>query len=167
MHQQIRMRLAQRGGGSDTGGHMSEVGDETDAIRARAGALLALLTDLEAQGFNLQVVGGHGLEMGGELVFSVHEGPHKDPGHGDHHSTGADDDGHAHDETERCRRYLEGRGLRPEIIVPITCEVDDEPGALARCLEQKVPAGHHVDEIFVGAPEHDKVLIQVTTVQAT
>jgi hypothetical protein len=155
MHQQIRVKLGTRGG-SVTGGHMSSDPVEQDPIEVRRGALVRLLDLLSNEGkFNLQVAGGTKIEFGGEFVFSVHEKEHDHPGH----------NGHAHDESQRCREFLTQHRYKFDVLEPHYCEVDDESGTLADCLRPLIQQGRDIDEVFVGTPEHGKIPIQVTTVE--
>jgi hypothetical protein len=145
MHQQVRLVL-----GStdivDGSGAMAVVPVEVDPREVEQGALLRVLELLAAEGYNLRIAGGRGIETGGEFVFAV------------------DDDGDEGAAT-KCAAFLHDKGYRDvRVIEPYLCEVDDRVGALRDCLATLAKEGRHVDELFVGTPRKGKIPVQVTTI---
>lgn len=147
MHQQIRLRLAQRST-LDTPGAMPSEPVESDPLEVRRGALLELLDTLAGKGYDLRSVGGSGIEGPGEFVFTLDDE--------DHYRTG------------ECAEFLRDQGYRNVSVVEThLCHVEDRPGALAECLRELEDSGRFVHEMFVATPRDGTVPVQFTTIHTS
>jgi hypothetical protein len=133
MHQQVRTST-KKSGATDGPGAMADEGGLVD--------ILQILLD---EKINLRTAGGRDLDRGGEFVFAVaHE---------------RDDDGPA----EAAAQLLRRNGYRARVVRVRECLVNDEPGALLRCIEEAEASEGAVHEIFVGTPEEGGIPIQLTS----
>jgi hypothetical protein len=147
-HLQVRT-ATQAGSGGSLGAAYAGDGVQADPYVVRPGSLVGLLRLIADEGYNLSSAGGHDIETGGRFVFSVH---------------GTDDD----DEERKAyavRDLLRANGYRDAEVYRVTHgELDDEPGALARFLDQL--GNRLIHEIFVATPDAEgRIPVQVTTIQ--
>lgn len=134
MHQQVRTSTTRTGSGP--GAQYADEGSIVD--------ILSLLRDAD---FNLQMAGGHDLESGGELVFSVY------------HSEDKDRDV----PNQKARDLLQENGYRARLVRAHECNVANEPGGLLGCLRRIEAEDGAVAEIYVGVGDERNVPIQIVT----
>lgn len=147
MHQQVRVKLT-KPSPTDTPGAMRAGHTQSDPSELPADALFTLLETLAAEGYNLQSVGGSGIEGPGEFVFALDE--------------------ESHDDSEACRQFLLKKGYSDVVVVePEVCWVKDERGALAECVGRIKGSGRLIQEMFVGAARNGEVPVAYTTIELT
>jgi hypothetical protein len=145
VHQQIRTKLGKASSVETGGGAMNLVPIEVDPLEIRRGALVELLQLLEDNGYDLAMVYGDGIELGGEVTFAIKE----------------------HERTTQCAALLKEKEYREVRILRVRdIEVDDEVGGLRREIEKITAQNLRIDEIYVGATlRSGKVPVQITTVR--
>ena len=108
-----------------------------------------LLRRLKDADVNLVGVGGSDVEFGGEFAFAVEHG------HEERMKAALDAD------PPYKYRILE-HDVHPELTV---CMLDNEPGALHRCLEgissANLDSGRIIRDMLVGVPEDGKIPVQI------
>jgi hypothetical protein len=110
------------------------------------GSLIDILTILRTT--NLRSVGGKDLDRRGEFVFSVH------------HEEGDDSADLA------ARDVLRDKGYRAELFKVECCLLEDEEGALLKCIENtKAETKEPVVELHVGTAEKSdgRIPVQIVT----
>jgi hypothetical protein len=125
------------------------------------GQLLTVLKILEDAHFNLRTAGGRRIETGGEFAFWVDEPVVSD-------GRQIDDD---HGQTHAAIKVLCAAGYEAWPVEVHSRNLDDEPGALRRFVEEIVAKKLLIEEISVGTPRKGdgdvmKVPVQVYTVAA-
>jgi predicted regulator of amino acid metabolism with ACT domain len=102
-----------------------------DPVVAEAGALASLARYIAKQGINLRSIGGRGIETGGVLTLCV-----------------GDKEGDA----KLLEDVLTAKGLRWEVYVPESADLEDHPGALAEFAQRIADSGRLIQTIVVGTP---------------
>lgn len=145
MHLQTRVRLAS-GSLASGAGAMAMDQIEVDPVNARPGALADLADAIAQAGINIRLVGGQGIETGGELLLAV----------------GEQDEG-------RLKKVLTDGNYDFRTFKPTHEHLRDEPGALAVFARQIAQQGRLIDTIAVGTPGAEEgvptVPVQATTIE--